>query len=103
MDDPAQAVHNRISGLTGSASETPADPAVVEASQPFVGRWNHLVSSTNWEKGRIITQWRTALEEQQLAVSEFSDEAWARLVGGVTGQHAGRLRRVFQRFGAVRD
>jgi hypothetical protein len=74
-------------------------PATIEASQPFVGRWNHLVSTTNWEKGRIIAQWRAALEEQDLPIAEFSDEAWARLVGGVTGQHAGRLRRVFQRFG----
>ena len=74
-------------------------PATIEASQPFVGRWNHLVSTTNWEKGRIIAQWRSALEEQQLPIADFSDEAWARLVGGVTGQHVGRLRRVFQRFG----
>jgi hypothetical protein len=103
MDDPAQAVHNRISGITDFSSESPADPAAVEASQAFVGRWNQLVSTTNWEKGRIISQWRASLEEQQLAVAEFSDEAWARLVGGVTGQHAGRLRRVFQRFGAVHD
>ena len=27
--------------------------------------------------------------------------AWSRLVGGVTGQHVGRLRRVYQRFGAT--
>lgn len=74
-------------------------PATIEASQAFVGRWNHLVSTTNWEKGRIIGQWRAALEEQDLPIAEFSDEAWARLVGGVTGQHVGRLRRVFQRFG----
>ena len=31
---------------------------VDEASQPFVGRWNALVSTTNWEKGRIIGDWR---------------------------------------------
>src|SRR6187551_4122054 len=73
--------------------------ATLEASQPFVGRWNHLVSTTNWEKGRIIAQWRETLERQQLPIAEFSDEAWARLVGGVTGQHVGRLRRVAQRFG----
>jgi hypothetical protein len=81
--------------------EQPLAPLTVEASQPFVGRWNHLVSTTNWEKGRIIAQWRAALEAQQLPIAEFSDEAWARLVGGVTGQHAGRLRRVYQRFGEV--
>lgn len=75
--------------------------AVVNASQPFVGRWNKLVSTTNWEKGRIITQWREALVADNAAVTEYSDEAWARLVGGVTGQHVGRLRRVYQRFGSA--
>src|SRR4051812_48188836 len=103
MDELALAVVNRISGIAEGLVDAPVDPVAVEASQPFVGRWNHLVSSTNWEKGRIINQWRAALEQQQLAVSEFSDEAWARLVGGVTGQHAGRLRRVFQRFGGTHD
>jgi hypothetical protein len=34
-------------------------------------------------------------------VTEYSDEAWARRVTGVTGQHVGRLRRVFQKFGEV--
>lgn len=89
--------------VSPSVSLLEPQPATVEASQPFVGRWNHLVSTTNWEKGRIIAQWRAALEEQQLPIAEFSDEAWARLVGGVTGQHVGRLRRVFQRFGAVQE
>ncbi len=73
----------------------------VEASQPYVGRWNQLVSTTNWEKGRIITQWREALLATDAPAAEYSDEAWARMVGGVTGQHVGRLRRTFQRFGEV--
>jgi hypothetical protein len=34
-------------------------------------------------------------------VTDYSDEAWARRVSGVTGQHVGRLRRVYQKFGAV--
>jgi len=68
-------------------------------SQPFVGRWNRLVSTTNWEKGCIITQWREALIDQDSPATDYSDEAWAFLVGGVTGQHVGRLRRVYQRFG----
>jgi hypothetical protein len=76
-------------------------PSLVAASQPFVGRWNKLVSTTNWEKGRIILQWRESLIAQGLSVTEYSDEAWSRLVGGVSGQHAGRLRRVAQRFGQV--
>jgi hypothetical protein len=79
-----------------------ADIMQVEAaSQPFVGRWNHLVSTTNWEKGRIITEWRSALIAAGANTLEYSDEAWARRVGGVTGQHSGRLRRVYQRFGKV--
>lgn len=68
-------------------------------SSTFVGRWNRLVSTTNWEKGCIIDQWREALSHSGAPASEYSDEAWARRVGGVTGQHVGRLRRVYQRFG----
>jgi hypothetical protein len=75
--------------------------SLVTASLPYVGQWNRLVSTTNWEKGRIIVAWREGLIAQGLAVSEYSDEAWSRLVNGVTGQHVGRLRRVFQRFGRV--
>ena len=77
--------------------------ALLTASQPYVGRWNRLVSTTNWEKGRIILQWRESLAAQGLPVTEYSDEAWSRLVGGVTGQHAGRLRRVAQRFGQTHE
>lgn len=78
-----------------------ADPAVENASQPFIGRWNQLVSTTNWEKGHIITEWRDALHDAGAPATEYSDEAWARRVGGVTGQHVGRLRRVYQRFASV--
>ncbi|MCO6456968.1 MAG: hypothetical protein J5I93_16840 [Pirellulaceae bacterium] len=70
-------------------------------SAPFVGRWNRLVSTTNWEKGRIICEWREDLQSAEAPAAEYSDEAWSRRVGGVTGQHAGRLRRVYQRFGQV--
>jgi len=89
-----------------SPSAVDTAPLVAElqaASQPFVGRWNHLVSTTNWEKGRIITQWRETLIDEQLPATEYSDEAWAVLVGGVTGQHVGRLRRVYQRFGSTHE
>jgi hypothetical protein len=81
--------------------DSPLSEGLVAASQPYVGRWNKLVSTTNWEKGRIIVEWRESLAAQGLPVSEYSDEAWSRLVGGVSGQHAGRLRRVYQRFGSV--
>ncbi|WP_153555465.1 hypothetical protein [Roseimaritima sediminicola] len=70
-----------------------------DASEPFVGQWQRLVSSTNWEKGRIIGQWRGALIEAGAHPTEYSDEAWARRAGGVTAPHVGRLRRVYDRFG----
>jgi len=69
------------------------------ASKPFVGRWHKLASETNWEKGRIILEWRNALIEAKAPSSQYSDEAWANRVGFVTCQHIGRLRRVFERFG----
>jgi hypothetical protein len=82
-------------------SESPLAAELVQASQPYVGAWNQLVSTTNWEKGRIICEWRAQLIDSGAEASEYADEAWARLVGGVTGQHVGRLRRVSQRFGRV--
>lgn len=72
----------------------------VALSEPFVVRWTVLISTTNWEKGAIITAWRSELEKQGAAPSAYSDEAWSRQVGGVTSQHVGRLRRVYQRFGS---
>ncbi|MCY3005631.1 MAG: hypothetical protein NTV29_06600 [Planctomycetota bacterium] len=69
------------------------------ASKPFVGRWNKLSSETNWEKGRILLDWRNALIAANAPPSQYSDEAWANRVGMVTCQHVGRLRRVFERFG----
>ena len=78
--------------------------AVIDnAAERYVGQWNRLVSTTNWEKGRIICQWREALMTSGAAVTEYSDEVWAQLVGNVTSQHVGRLRRVFQRFGEVHE
>ncbi|MEM8671167.1 MAG: hypothetical protein AAGG48_26825 [Planctomycetota bacterium] len=74
------------------------DPQLIELAQPFVGQWNDLISTTNWEKGRIIGDWRQALIESGAASSQYSDDAWARRVGGVTAPHVGRLRRVFERF-----
>jgi hypothetical protein len=75
--------------------------AVVEVAAEYVGRWNRLVSTTNWEKGRIIVEWREALEQAGAAAGDFSDDAWSSQVGGVSPQHVGRLRRVYERFGAV--
>ena len=69
-----------------------------ELAEPFVGQWNKLISTTNWEKGRIISQWRKALIESGVDATQYSDEAWSRRVGGVTAPHVGRLRRVHERF-----
>jgi len=75
------------------------DSASVALSESFVGRWQKLVSQTNWEKGKIIAEWRTALIAGKSPVTAYSDESWARQVGDVTSQHVGRLRRVYERFG----
>lgn len=78
-------------------------PEVLAIEQPFLGRWERLVSSTNWEKGRIIHEWREALVAAGASVAEYADETWSRRVGGVTSQHVGRLRRVYQRFDEARE
>lgn len=75
-----------------------ADDELAEVAQPFIGQWNRLISTTNWEKGRIINQWRQALIDSGADASQYSDEAWAERVGGVTAPHVGRLRRVHDRF-----
>lgn len=74
---------------------------LLEASTEYVGRWNLLVSTTNWEKGRIICQWREALRRADASAASWTDEAWSQQVGGVTPQHVGRLRRVYEWFGQV--
>ncbi|MCA9263028.1 MAG: hypothetical protein KDA60_04245 [Planctomycetales bacterium] len=76
---------------------------IIETSQPYLGQWRGLISTTNWEKGKIITTWRAAIEASGAPVAEYSDEAWSQMAGGVTPQHVGRLRRVFQRFGESRQ
>ena len=97
--------HQPNSSQTVAVLELPrSDQIAPEATaEQFVSQWNRLVSTTNWEKGRIICQWREALMTDGAAVTEYSDEAWSQLVGGVTSQHVGRLRRVFQRFGEEHD
>jgi len=87
--------------ITRSAETTGS--AVDDASRPFVGQWHTLLSTTNWEKGQILSDWRAAKEKSGEEVSAYSDEAWAQLVGEVTSQHVGRLRRVFDRFGSVQS
>jgi hypothetical protein len=109
-ESPAMAKKKRKAPKSNSTLRTavkkPSGKRVAESevsAEQFVGQWNRLVSTTNWEKGRIICQWREALMTSGAGVTEYSDEAWAQLVGGVTSQHVGRLRRVFQRFGEDHD
>lgn len=82
---------------------TTAALALPEIEQPFLGRWHRLISTTNWEKGRIIHEWREALILAGAPASDYADEAWSLRVGGVTSQHVGRWRRVFQRFGETHE
>ncbi|MCC9603234.1 hypothetical protein LOC67_22015 [Stieleria sp. JC731] len=74
-----------------------------ELAEPYVGLWNKLISTTNWEKGRIISEWRAKLIASGVDATQYSDEAWSRRVGGVTSPHVGRLRRVYERFNDTYD
>ena len=82
--------------------QRPATDRIENASRPHVGRWNQLVSTTNWQKGRIICAWRRSLRVAGTQAKHGTDQAWSQLVGDVSGQHVGRLRRVYERFHEVR-
>ncbi len=91
--------------IGGVATEdSPSSEQVIHAVEteavaaPYVNRWNRLVSQTNWEKGSIIVQWRAELVAAKAHPTQYSDEAWAKSVEGVSAQHVGRLRRVYDRF-----
>ncbi len=73
-------------------------PVIEEVSSDFVSSWNRLISMTNWEKGKLIHNWRTKLVENGLPRQVYSDESLAKRLGNVSGQHIGRLRRVYERF-----
>jgi len=101
MDEP---LHDAVEEVFAENADGAGsvDPGVVEsASAEFLGRWNRLVSTTNWEKGRIICEWRQDLLAAGAPLEAATDEAWSRRVGNVSPQHVGRLRRVYQRFGEV--
>lgn len=74
---------------------------VEEASREYIGRWNRLISKTNWEKGQLIYDWREGMILSGAPAQLYSDDAWSRRVGNVSGQHVGRLRRVYERFSEV--
>ena len=83
--------------FTGANQEN--SPLIDQLSEPIVGKWNVLVSQTNWEKGALILRWRNELIAAGVPNAVYSDESWARRVGNVTAQHVGRLRRTAERFG----
>lgn len=74
-------------------------PLIDEIAVEYVGFWNRLVSQTNWEKGKVINTWRNRLIDAGLPRTVYSDDAIAKRIGNVSGQHVGRLRRVFEQFG----
>lgn len=76
---------------------------LTNATERFLGQWQRLVSTTNWDKGRIICAWRESLADSGAPSSEYTDETWSRNVGNVSSQHVGRLRRTWERFSAVRE
>jgi hypothetical protein len=82
---------------TGARQEN--SPLIDQLSEPIIGKWNVLVSQTNWEKGALILHWRNELIAAGLPNTAYSDDAWAQRVGNVTPRHVGRLRRVAERFG----
>lgn len=114
-DSPAEAIEDgdldeakaAWENAENAAQPTENDPQAVtaedierasELAEPFVGMWNKLISTTNWEKGKIISEWRAKLIASGVDATQYSDEAWSKRVGGVTSPHVGRLRRVYERF-----
>ena len=56
-DQPESQEATAEESLSGDSSTDTEedDEQCVELAQPFVGQWNQLISTTNWEKGRIIS------------------------------------------------
>ena len=90
-----------FSGTGQENSPQENSPLIDRLSEPIIGKWNVLVSQTNWEKGALILTWRNELIAAGLPNTVYSDEAWARHVGNVSSQHVGRLRRAAERFGST--
>ena len=58
--------------------------------------WVELVSEANWQKGRVITEWREAEELRH-------DQMFAAAVGGISPNHVTRLRRVHNEWADQRE
>ena len=102
-DAATQAAAEELGLSNQDSAPTEVPPEVEETSSRFLRFWDLLVSTTNWEKGKIIHEWRESLRSLGAPVSVYADEAWARRAGNVSPQHVGRLRRVHERFGEVHD
>ncbi len=94
-------------GIDAEAVAAFHSPLLDEFSGVAVGKWNRLISRTNWEKGRIICEWRQKLIDAGLPEVAYCDESWTKRVrdasnnAAISPQHVGRLRRVYDRFGQV--
>lgn len=93
---------------TRTAVEIFSSPLLEELSTEPVRTWNRLISQTNWEKGRIICEWRNSLVTAGLPEEAYCDESWIMRIRDasnnimVSPSHISRLRRVYERFGEVR-
>lgn len=85
---------------TDAGMEPEKATLIDEIATEYVGFWNRLVSQTNWEKGKVIFTWRSRLIEAGIPRNVYSDDAIAKRIGNVSGQHVGRLRRVYEQFGS---
>jgi len=103
MEKPLHVFAGDDSADVAGDADCAVEAAVETASAEYLGRWHRLVSTTNWQKGRIICEWRAQLAAAGASPQACSDEAWSRRVGSVSPQHVGRLRRVYQRFGEIHE
>ena len=97
--DPQATNIDSASEMTDDEVVSPEKNQLIdEIAMEYVGFWNRLVSQTNWEKGKVIHTWRMRLMDAGLPRNIYSDDTIAKRIGNVSGQHVGRLRRVYEQF-----
>lgn len=69
----------------------------------FASEWLRHVSNSNWLKGQLIAECVAAMRASGSPKRNYSDETLAHLVGGITSQHVGRLRQVYERFKPIAE